>query len=110
MTAVALHHRIVARAEHGIAGEVDGLRVLAVLGLAAEILQQLPGPFLVAIGGAQEVDVGVADRLAVAGRAEHLDLAGVRRLRRIVGDIEAVVVVGPAIEVLAGAERLGRSR
>ena len=82
---------------------------LAVLGLAAEILQQLPGPLLVAIGGAQEVDMGVADRLAVTGRAVHLDLAGVRRLRGIVGDIQAVVVVGPAIDVLARAERFRRT-
>src|SRR5258708_4803056 len=33
---VALHHRIVPGAEHRILGEVDGLRVRAVLGPAAE--------------------------------------------------------------------------
>src|SRR5258708_32419952 len=51
--------------------------------------------------------MGDADRLAVARRAQRLDLAGDRRLRRIVADVEAVMMVRPAIEVLAGAERLG---
>src|SRR6476659_8441227 len=46
---IALHDRVVAGAEHRIFGKVDSLRVLTVLGLASEILQQLPGPFLVAI-------------------------------------------------------------
>ena len=53
--------------------------------------------------------MGVADRLPVTGRAVHLDLAGVRRLGGIVGDIQAVVVVGPAIDVFAGAERFRRT-
>src|SRR5471030_336786 len=38
---VAVHHRGVARAQHRVLGEADGLGVLAVLGLAAEILRQL---------------------------------------------------------------------
>src|SRR5258707_11795761 len=51
--------------------------------------------------------MGDADRLALARRAMDLDRAGDRRLRRIVADIEAVVMVRSAIKVLAGAERLG---
>src|SRR5688572_4565024 len=105
---IAVHHRGVARAQHGVLGEAYSLRVVAVLGLAAEILQELPAPFLVARRRRQEIDVGDADRLALARRAQDLDLAGDRRLRGIVDDVQAIMMVGSAIEVLAGAERLGR--
>src|SRR5438874_2269366 len=86
------------------------LRVLPILGAPAEVLQQFPGPFLVAVGGAEEVDVAVADRASVAGRAQNLHFTRDRRLRGIVGDVEAVVVIRAAIEILARAERLRRSR
>src|SRR6266700_1248585 len=103
---IALHHRLVAARQHGVLGQALRLCVLAVLGAPAQVLLELPRPFLVLGGAREDVEHGVADGLAVAGQSEHASLPGDGRLRLIVDQADVVMVQRAEKDMLAGIESL----